>query len=142
MQITFIFYIQYGNKAFSSKYKLKTTPPPGLRPKRAMPEPPRMRVPEEAKIPPMVKSKHLHMPCFSYIFFKYSYNGLFLNFQEIPMRTIPGKVGRESIVAKLPGGDLINKIKTQISTTCLLFCRNSVHTYFKYLFLINKYFTS
>nr|XP_022318304.1 uncharacterized protein LOC111121356 isoform X3 [Crassostrea virginica] len=77
---------QYGNKAFSSKYKLKTTPPPGLRPKRAMPEPPRMRVPEEAKIPPM----------------------------EIPMRTIPGKVGRESIVAKLPGGDLINKIKTQI----------------------------
>nr|XP_022319155.1 uncharacterized protein LOC111121949 [Crassostrea virginica] len=77
---------QYGNKAFSSKYKLKTTPPPGLRPKRAMPEPPRVRVPEETKIPPM----------------------------EIPMRTIPGKVGRESIVAKLPGGDLINKIKTQI----------------------------
>lgn len=47
------------------------------------------------------------------------------------MRMIPGKVGRESIVAKLPGGDLINKIKTQISTTYLLFCNNSVHVYFK-----------
>lgn len=40
-------------------------------------------------------------------------------FQEIPLKSFPTRIMRESIVNKLPGGDLINKIKTQISKSVI-----------------------
>lgn len=77
---------QFGNKEFSSKYKLKTDLFNVTTPKRSTPEKPEVR--EELK---------KDSPA-----------------TEFTNRRFPGGLGRESIVTKLPGGDLINKIKRQI----------------------------
>ncbi|XP_052689051.1 uncharacterized protein LOC128167390 [Crassostrea angulata] len=83
---------QYRNKDFSSKYKLNTAPVSAVLPTRSKPE-----HPHPGPIHPgPVNADSVRTE------------------KEIPLKSFPTRIMRESIVNKLPGGDLINKIKTQI----------------------------